>query len=58
MAVSSASGAQSLAVVAFNISKQSQLVNAQVVQNAVETARVIADSSQSASSGAAVDITV
>ena len=38
MGISSASGAQSLAVVACNIGKQSRLVNAQVVQNAVETA--------------------
>ena len=58
MAVSSASGAQSVVVVACNIAKRSQLVNAQVVQNAMETARGIADSSQSASSGASVDIAV
>jgi hypothetical protein len=52
MAVSSASGAQSQANVAFNITKKSQLVNAQAMQNALETARVIADSGQSASRGA------
>jgi hypothetical protein len=56
MAVSSAGAAQSLAVVALNVTKQSQAVKAQVVQSAVETARVIAETNQSASGGSSVDI--
>jgi hypothetical protein len=58
MAVSSTGAAQSLAVVALNVTKQSQAVNAQVVQSAVETARVIAETNQSASGSSKVDITV
>ncbi len=58
MAVSSTGAAQSLAVVALNVTKQSQAVNAQVVQSAVETARVIAETNQSASSSNKVDISV
>jgi hypothetical protein len=58
MAVSSAGAAQSLAVVALNVTKQSQAVNAQVVQSAVETALVIAETNQSASTSGSVDITV
>ena len=58
MAVSSTSAPQSLAIVALNVTKQSQAVNAQVVQSAVETARDIAHANQSASGGAAVDIKV
>ena len=56
MAVSSVGAAQSLAVVGFNITKQSQAANAQVVQSAVETAKVIAETNQSAAGGASVDI--
>ena len=58
MAVSSAGAAQSLAVVALNVAKQSQAANAQVVQSAVETARVIAETNQSASGSGSVDISV
>ena len=58
MAISSATAAQSLAVVALNTAKQSQVVNAQVVQSAVETAKTIATANQSAASGSQVDILV
>lgn len=57
MAISAAASNSSLAVVALNAAKQSQLVKAQVVQSAVETARVIAETNQSASVGGSVDIT-
>jgi hypothetical protein len=44
--------------VALNVAKQSQAANAQVVQSAVETARVIAETNQSASGSGSVDISV
>ena len=58
MAVSAAASNTSLAVVALNIAKQSQLAKAQVVQSAVETARIIAETNQSATTGKSVDISV
>jgi hypothetical protein len=58
MAVSAAASNTSLAVVALNIAKQSQLATAQVERSAVETARIIAETNQSATAGKSVDISV